>query len=133
MKTRVERFSLDEFRCPCCGEVKISCAEALLLDALRAILATPLVITSGYRCPKHNKEVGGVSRSRHLTGCAADVARPGSVPFDRFFEAAARVFVPAGGKCLAYPERDFLHLAVPRRMERWAWDGGVIEIPPRGF
>ncbi len=32
-----------------------------------------LIVTSGYRCPKLNKAVGGVNNSQHLTGQAADI------------------------------------------------------------
>lgn len=32
-----------------------------------------IYITSGVRCEKHNKEVGGVSNSKHLTGEATDI------------------------------------------------------------
>jgi len=131
MKVDVERFRLDEFRCPCCGGVKVSSSLALLLDILRFILAAPLVVTSGYRCSKHNKKVGGVSRSRHLIGCAADIACPPGVPFEKFHAAAARIFVPAGGGCLEYRHRFFLHLEVPRSMSVWLWDGGPVDLPPR--
>ena len=43
-----------------------------LLEPVRAILGTPLIITSGYRCPCLNKEIGGVNNSQHLSGTAAD-------------------------------------------------------------
>ena len=33
----------------------------------------PIIINSGFRSPKVNKAVGGVSTSNHLTGCAADI------------------------------------------------------------
>ena len=33
----------------------------------------PIVINSGYRSEAVNKAVGGVKRSNHLTGCAADI------------------------------------------------------------
>lgn len=133
MKVSVERFSLDEFRCPCCGVVKVSVSLALLLDILRKIVAAPLVVSSGYRCLKHNFEVGGVSLSRHIIGCAADILCPAGVSFDDFYAEAAKLFVPAGGRCLEYRNRNFLHLAVPRSMSVWLWDGGAADIPPGGF
>ncbi len=43
-----------------------------LLEPARAILNTPLIITSGYRCPALNKEVGGSKNSQHLNATAAD-------------------------------------------------------------
>lgn len=36
----------------------------------------PIKITSGYRCPKLNKIVGGVATSNHTKGCAADIQNP---------------------------------------------------------
>ena len=43
-----------------------------LLEPVRAVLKTPLIITSGYRCPALNKEVGGSKNSQHLNATAAD-------------------------------------------------------------
>ncbi len=33
----------------------------------------PIHISSGYRCPRLNKAVGGVKNSQHLTGQAVDI------------------------------------------------------------
>lgn len=44
-----------------------------VLDPARKELCRPITVTSGYRSPELNKEVGGVSNSQHLTGCAADL------------------------------------------------------------
>ncbi|AQS60252.1 hypothetical protein B0537_14920 [Desulforamulus ferrireducens] len=35
--------------------------------------ARPVIITSGYRCPAHNRAVGGARLSQHLYGNAADI------------------------------------------------------------
>lgn len=45
----------------------------MVLDPLRRILQTPITITSGYRCQKLNKAVGGVANSWHTKGNAADI------------------------------------------------------------
>lgn len=45
----------------------------MILDPLRRILQTPIIITSGYRCATLNKAVGGVSNSWHTKGNAADL------------------------------------------------------------
>ena len=45
----------------------------MVLDPLRRIYGKPILITSGYRCPKLNTLVGGVSNSWHTQGNAADI------------------------------------------------------------
>ncbi|MCH2043790.1 MAG: D-Ala-D-Ala carboxypeptidase family metallohydrolase [Saprospiraceae bacterium] len=43
------------------------------LEVIRSALGVPLRISSGYRSPIHNANVGGVSNSQHLKGIAADI------------------------------------------------------------
>ena len=51
------------------------------LEILRSYIgADPIIITSGYRCEKHNAEVGGVANSMHMTGKAADIYVKGLSP-----------------------------------------------------
>lgn len=51
------------------------------LKKFEAAWGKPLSITSGYRCEKHNKAVGGAPRSKHLSGIAVDII---VLPSDRF-------------------------------------------------
>lgn len=44
-----------------------------VLDPLREMYGKPIYISSGYRCPRLNKAVGGVPGSQHKTGQAADI------------------------------------------------------------
>lgn len=44
-----------------------------VLDPARELLDAPIYVNSGYRCEKLNKAVGGVPRSYHLAGRAADL------------------------------------------------------------
>jgi len=67
-------FTYDEFKCPCCGENKTDPELINMLDEAREIAGIPFIINSGYRCERHNKEVGGKSNSAHLRGKAADIA-----------------------------------------------------------
>ena len=46
---------------------------ANVLDPLREAWGRPIVVNSGYRCPKLNRAVGGVARSQHIKGEAADI------------------------------------------------------------
>lgn len=45
----------------------------MLLDPLRRVWGSPIVISSGYRCPELNILIGGAKHSHHLLGCAADL------------------------------------------------------------
>lgn len=66
-------FSTREFRCHHCGAVKIAPTLVARLELLRAEVGRPLTVVSGYRCPVHNKAVGGAPASKHLLGQAADL------------------------------------------------------------
>ena len=68
-------FDEAEFLCKHCGAGagKISPRLIALLEAMRQVYGRAIRIASGYRCPKHNADVGGVPSSAHLTGEAADI------------------------------------------------------------
>ena len=44
-----------------------------VLDPARERLGKPIIVNSGYRCAKHNREVGGATNSQHMKGEAADI------------------------------------------------------------
>lgn len=46
------------------------------LEAIRALLGAPVLVSSGYRCPALNKLVGGQPNSQHMRGEAADLIAP---------------------------------------------------------
>ena len=73
-----KNFSRNEFECPDkCGFDNINMREVLLLQEIRDELGAGLMVESGCRCEEHNREVGGVDDSGHLTGEAADVYTDG--------------------------------------------------------
>lgn len=47
-----------------------------VLDPVRHIMNSEIIITSGFRCAELNKEVGGVATSQHVLGEAADIFNP---------------------------------------------------------
>lgn len=71
-----KHFHTTEFECRCklasCKKQKISLELVRRLDRLRDALNSPIRIHSGYRCPEHNKAVGGVRGSTHTKGWAVD-------------------------------------------------------------
>jgi uncharacterized protein YcbK (DUF882 family) len=71
-------FNKSEFECKCGCEMP---ADVLIevtklasqLQYIRDFVRKPIKLTNAYRCPEHNKEVGGVSNSQHILGKAADI------------------------------------------------------------
>jgi uncharacterized protein YcbK (DUF882 family) len=68
----MNNFKLEEFNCPCCGHNKMTQEFQDMIDEARRIAVVPFHINSGYRCEKHNKEVGSKSVN-HTSGQAADI------------------------------------------------------------
>jgi hypothetical protein len=46
------------------------------LDRARELFGYPIVITSGFRTPEHNEEIGGTKDSEHIFGRAVDIQAP---------------------------------------------------------
>jgi uncharacterized protein YcbK (DUF882 family) len=74
-------FKLSEFACKCsrcagklnCGPTSISPKLLEVLNKIREKINLPIIVNSGYRCPEHNKEIGGEANSQHMKGTAADI------------------------------------------------------------
>ena len=56
---------------------------AYVLEPLRVAMNRPIKISSGYRCEKLNKAVGGVYNSQHLKGQAVDIDIEGDMEFGK--------------------------------------------------
>lgn len=69
-------FNAREFRCQC-GQSHETLIASELVDKLEALYTalncSKIIVTSGYRCPEHDKAVGGTSSGQHTKGTAADV------------------------------------------------------------
>ena len=69
-------FNAREFRCQC-GKTHGTLIASKLVDKLEslytALNCSKIIVTSGYRCPEHDKAVGGTSSGQHTKGTAADV------------------------------------------------------------
>jgi uncharacterized protein YcbK (DUF882 family) len=78
-----ENFNSTEFSCRCCGCLHPDGVPQELIDLLESVrehYGKPVHINSGYRCPKHNKSVGGAIGSHHTNGTAADIWMLGVSP-----------------------------------------------------
>lgn len=51
---------------------KVNPLLPILINLIRHVLGTPLIITSSYRDEVYNKKVGGTPNSLHITGDALD-------------------------------------------------------------
>ena len=70
----VKYFRKEEFTCKCgCKMNNIDLRLIKVLDEIREHFGQACIVTSGCRCSKHNKAVGGVQGSRHVLGKAADI------------------------------------------------------------
>ncbi len=70
----VKHFKKSEFNCKCgCGLNNMNLNVVQIADQIRDYFGKPCIVNSGSRCSKHNKSVGGVSNSRHLSGKAIDI------------------------------------------------------------
>ena len=58
---------------PAEAEIKLLALVENLLEPARGKLGMPIIVNSGYRCERHNRDVGGVANSQHLRGEAADI------------------------------------------------------------
>ena len=71
-----EHFKASEFRCKCGKAHDFSVNEELIqkLEQLRAALeCSSITVSSGFRCPAHDKAVGGKGNGQHTLGRAADI------------------------------------------------------------
>ena len=112
-------FRMDEFFCKCRRThphfVSLTLIETL--QQLRDELGVPLKINSGYRCPEHNRKIGGAKASQHMRGLAADVAIPDGIK-------AADIFDIARYKCgfsWGYEGKGFVHLDLRIETTDWRW------------
>ena len=93
-------FSLEEFtrsstakrlkidNTPCDEVVRnIQYGVQMVLDPLRRIIRSPIIITSGFRCSALNKAVGGVTNSWHTKGNAADIKISDEEEAETIFQA----------------------------------------------
>lgn len=53
-----------------------------ILQPIRDKYGKPIIIGSGYRCPKLNKAVNGAANSDHMYGAAADIHTKSDKPAD---------------------------------------------------
>lgn len=72
-----KNFSPSEFKCKCGCNTNLAQQELVnRLQRVRDKINQPIKINSAYRCPEHNKAVGGKENSAHVKGLAVDIECP---------------------------------------------------------
>lgn len=70
-----KNFNISEFRCKCGGRHNTkndTVLDAKLQEMLELVKASKVIISSGYRCTTHDRNVGGSGYGPHVEGYAAD-------------------------------------------------------------
>lgn len=128
LKYNVEFFQLKEFRCPCCKKGLVAVQLVYFLDELRRVWDGPIRVNSAWRCPRHNKDVGGAQSSRHLIGCAADISPVYGMELLDPFKCLVRNMTRARLDWEVINYEWGMHVAVPRHESAAVWDGGDIAV-----
>ena len=88
----------------------------LVLDPLREAIKVPIIISSGYRCPRLNKAVGGAIDSQHLDGLAADITFQNRDEYCYWayclLKSPYRPFRRYIDQCIYYEKRKFIHVSI---------------------
>lgn len=110
-------FTSDEFDCHCdypdCLITYVDMEHVGHLQRERDILKQPIEIVSGFRCTRHNKDVGGKKGSCHLIGKATDIRVQGLN-----VRNLAQIFEGFDGLGV-YPGRHFIHIDSRGYRARW--------------
>ncbi|WP_020413141.1 D-Ala-D-Ala carboxypeptidase family metallohydrolase [Microbulbifer variabilis] len=97
-----------ELACQCCGKYHFEDETLRRLIRVRERLGKPMIISSGYRCPAHNKRINATMT--HATGQAVDVSVAASGAHKLMKIALEEGFTGIGVKQKGPIKRRFIHL-----------------------
>ena len=101
-------------------KVDIACLKPQLVRTLKAIerhYGKPVVVTSGFRSPRHNRKIGGARNSRHTSCEAADIQISGVSKWDL---AAYVRSLPGRGGVGTYCHTRSVHVDIGTKRD-WNW------------
>lgn len=120
-------FSFDELKCKCCNSLLITDQSLEFFNLLeefrnyvKAKTGTELSIsvTNSYRCPHHNKEIGGAKKSAHTKAIAGDIYIKGLNILKVFLLAESfKKFKRIG----YYPFKGFIHVDIKKPIINKYW------------
>jgi len=111
-----DHFSSTEFDCHCnypaCKTTLIDSELVNYLEKKRIQLGKPININSGFRCLRHNRDVGSGDTSQHPKGKASDIVSGKNIV------EQSELFQDAGGLGI-YKKKKFLHVDTRSKKARW--------------
>ena len=93
---------------------------AQFCERVRSILNVPMNITSGVRCPKLNKKVGGTDNSDHIKLLAVDFV-PSKIKLKTAFDKIRRSNLDY--KQLILAKNTWIHISLGEKKEALIYDG----------
>jgi len=108
--------------------VQVGCFKPDLMRVIKTVethFGKPVVVTSGYRDPQHNREVGGAEESMHKSCEAADIQIDGISKWDiaQYIRS-----LPNRGGVGTYCHTDSVHLDTGNARD-WNWGCGRKSAP----
>ena len=90
-----------------------------VLDPLREAYGKPIIVTSGYRCPRLNAIVGSTPSSQHVRGEAADIKSVQDTPEEnkKLFDLIVKLKLPFDQLINEY-NYDWVHVSFGARHRR---------------
>lgn len=103
------KLTHDEFKCRCsfsdCTFTLVNHRVLLAFDCIRATWGGPIFVNSGFRCQKHNSNVGGARDSWHKKGSAIDIRPEDPEDLMKLYNIAVKFF----DLIIIYEDDGFLH------------------------
>ena len=117
-----EHFSEAELMCKCgCGTNGVQQSLLVVLETFRGAVHQPVTLDSAYRCPAHNKAVGGVPDSEHVQGIAADIRVPGMSAAQLYAVAQSISEITGLGRA---DRQGYIHIDTRKLPARWCYNAG---------
>lgn len=94
-----------------------------ILQPIREAWGEPIVVSSGFRCPKLNSAVGGSKTSQHMTGAAADIHTVSDTKVNnkKLFDLIVKLIKEGKivvGQCIDEYDYNWVHCSIPSKTKR---------------